>query len=154
MVVHRGHLGSCKCNTESVWKQEKLPNPLCTESVQGMLSFLLFLDTFSIQRILPFLLFLNTFRLMFDRSPPNWAPQARSKAWEVYPWKLYPPDRSGPSDNYSWKVWLWKIIKSSLDLEKPEFERVLLLTRKLSPLRKIAQKRGTGKYQPNSLIEG
>ena len=42
---------------------------MCTESVQGMLSFLLFLDTFSIQRILPFLLFLNTFRLMFDTVP-------------------------------------------------------------------------------------
>ena len=24
--------------------------------------------------------------------PPSWAPQARSKAWEVHPWELYPPD--------------------------------------------------------------
>ena len=36
---------------------------------------------------------------------PSWAPQARSKAWEVFPWELYPPDdpprpsRPGPSDD-------------------------------------------------------
>ena len=24
--------------------------------------------------------------------PPSWAPQARSEAWEVYPWELYPPN--------------------------------------------------------------
>ena len=24
--------------------------------------------------------------------PPSWAPQARSEAWEVYSWELYPPD--------------------------------------------------------------
>ena len=24
--------------------------------------------------------------------PPSWAPQARSEAWEVYPWELHPPD--------------------------------------------------------------
>ena len=25
-------------------------------------------------------------------SPSSWAPKARSEAWEVYPWELYPPD--------------------------------------------------------------
>ena len=30
----------------------------------------------------------------------SWAPQAQSEAWEVYPWKLYPPD-DPPRANWS-----------------------------------------------------
>ena len=33
-------------------------------------------------------------------SPPSWALQARSEAWEVYPWKLFTPN--GPP-SHSWK---------------------------------------------------
>ena len=30
--------------------------------------------------------------LKHNLSPSSWAPKARSEAWEVYPWELYPPD--------------------------------------------------------------
>ena len=59
-------------------------------SVQGILLFFLVPDTFRIQRILSFLLFLLDW--CWIRSPPSWAPQVRSEAWEVYPLKLYHPD--------------------------------------------------------------
>ena len=47
---------------------------------------LMYFDQISNRRFLSVSLLQNCY------FPPSWAPQARSEAWEVYQWELYPPD--------------------------------------------------------------
>ena len=66
------------------------------------------LDTFRIQGILLFLLFLDTFGLMLVQVPfkPSWALlQVRIEAWEVYPWKFDPPDDPPWPSHHKFKMY-------------------------------------------------
>ena len=67
-------------DVEIVQKQEKRKNPWPTDFV-----------VFPVSRQFTCLLFQDTFGLLgwcWIRSPPSWASQAWSEAWEVYPLKL------------------------------------------------------------------
>ena len=87
---------------QSIWKVSR--NNKMTKSLKyGMIlslfmgfifSSILSLDTFSIHGICCFAL-CRVWTLLdwcWIRTLLSWAPQAQSEAWEVYPWKLYPPD--------------------------------------------------------------